>query len=300
MRFSFTPKHNKILQQVCALLVLCTWVGLFQACMPPQQQELATPLPVSPWGGKYAYQYDIPADMPRKQPGSVPVVIAVVNPEYREKESALDTEIYSKVGKGFSASMGTDLDKILLAKGLTTTGPFPSLDEITYSEKKSAALTLAPQIFLTADVKYVDNCAESRAKGIPCAPINNYGQFRSGREFVMVVSGWISFVMQEPLSGEKMWIKKLELDPVEIRGVDVFETIPMYSNVSDGCGGTRQVLSGYAKSNNLVYDGKADAMAFAIQKMYPTILSQFQKYLDTDEMQELKRKTAEIRAAKVY
>jgi hypothetical protein len=297
MKFTFTPKQNKILQQAGTLLVVCVWIGLFQACMPPQQ-EMAVALPVSPWGGNYAYQYDIPASMPRKPAGTVPVVIAVVNPEYRVKESALDSEIYSKVGKGFSASMGTDLDKILLAKGLTTTGPFPSLDEITYSDKKGAALTLAPQIFITADVKYLDNCADGQ--NTDCAPVTNYGQFRSGHQFKMVVSGWISFVMQEPLSGEKMWIKKLDLDPVEIHGIDVFETVPVYSNVSDGCGGTNQVITGYQKVNNLVYDGKADAMAFAIQKMYPIMLGQFQKYVDTDELQELKRKTAEIRAAKVY
>lgn len=297
MRFSLSPKQNKVLQQVFALLVVFVWIGLFQACMP-QQQELAVPLPVSPWGGNYAYQYDIPAGMPRKAAGSVPVVIAVVNPEYRVKESALDSAIYSKVGKGFSASMGTDLDKILLAKGLTTTGPFPSLDEITYSDKKGAALTLAPQIFLTADVKYLDNCVDGQTTN--CGPASDYGQFRSGRNFVMVVSGWISFVMQEPLSGEKMWIKKLDLDPVEIRGVDVVENVPTYTRVSDGCGGYNNVVTGYTRANSLVYDGKADAMAFAIQKMYPTVLEKFQKFVDTDELQELKRKTAEIRAAKVY
>jgi len=32
--------------------------------------------------------------------------------------------------------MGTDLDKILIAKGVTTTGPFPSTDEITYPRRK--------------------------------------------------------------------------------------------------------------------------------------------------------------------
>jgi hypothetical protein len=294
MKFSLSPKRNKLLQQAGALLVVCVWIGLFQACMP-QQEQLAVPLPVSPWGGKYAYQYEIPANMARKAAGTVPVSIAVVNPEYRQKESALDTEVYSKVGKGFAASMGTDLDKILLAKGLTTTGPFPSLDEITYSEKKGAALTLAPQIFLTAEVKYLDNCAE----GPNCAPVNDYGQYRSGHNFAMVVSGWMSFVMQEPLSGEKMWIKKIDLEPVEIRGVDVSENIPTYSRVSDGCGGYNNVVTGYSRGG-LVYDGKADAMAFAIQKMYPVILDKFQKYVDTDELQDLKKKTAEIRAAKVY
>jgi len=46
----------------------------------------------------------------------VSVTIAVVNPAYKEEESALRNTLYSKVGKGFSTSMGTDLDKILIAR----------------------------------------------------------------------------------------------------------------------------------------------------------------------------------------
>jgi hypothetical protein len=34
--------------------------------------------------------------------------------------------------------------------------------------------------------------------------------------------------------------------------------------------------------------------------MYPVVLGQFQKYLDTDEMVQLKEKGKEIRALKVY
>ncbi len=46
------------------------------------------------------------------------------------------------------------------------------------------------------------------------------------KSFVMHVSGWVSFVMQEPLSGEKMWIKRLELETTDIRGVDIYGAGP--------------------------------------------------------------------------
>ncbi len=42
--------------------------------------------------------------------------------------------------------MGADLDKVLIAKGLTTTG-LTFLDEITYLQKKDAALTRWPRRF---------------------------------------------------------------------------------------------------------------------------------------------------------
>lgn len=277
MRASFNRK--KLYYQGGAFLALAVWLGAFQSCV----SVAPVPLPQSPWGGKYAYSYDLPSTAVVKPPGSVPVTVAVVNPSYREEQSALGTELYGKVGKGLSASMGTDLDKILIAKGVTTTGPFPSLDEITYSEKKGATLTLAPKVFVTTEIKYTNEDHQVQ------------GAARLERNFTMSVTGWVTFIMQEPLSGQKMWIKKLELEAVQKEGVVDWEGVPQYS--PGGCGGTQVI--GY-QPGNIVYDGRVDALASALQEMYPVIMSQFQKYIDTDEMIELKEKVQEIRSLKVY
>ncbi|MGH9364820.1 MAG: hypothetical protein ACRD1B_06090 [Thermoanaerobaculia bacterium] len=256
---------------------LAVWLGIYQACATA---PAPVPLPQSPWGGKYAYSYELPTNMKMRAPGSVPVTIAVVNPSYKEAESALGTELYTKVGKGLSSSMGGDLDKILISKGFTTTGPFPSLAEITYSEKKGAALALAPIVFVTVEIR---NSPE-----IQRANWTELG-------FAMNVTGWMTFVMEEPLSGQKMWIKKLQLDSVRRDGVVAFESIPEYG--AGGCGG--QVVRGY-KRGEIVYDGRADAMATALKEMYPVILTQFEKYIDADELVQLKEKVKEIREQKVY
>src|SRR5258708_1439183 len=137
---------------------------------------------------------------------------------------------YSKVPRGLPSSMGREVDKIVSAKGMTTTGPYHSLDEITYSEKKNAELTLAPKIFITTEIKYGNMQPTRRREGLTME-----------REFNMSISGWITFIMQEPLSGEKMWIKKLELEPVRVSGLEIFEAVPQYRN--DGCGG--QAIVGY-------------------------------------------------------
>ena len=282
MRFLENPKSKKYCLQFSALLALVVWLIGLHGCVT---QRIPTPLPQSPWGEIYAFSYHLPPDAVIASPGSVPVTVAVVNPSYKEEESALGTTLFSKVGKGFSTSMGTDLDKILIAKGVTTTGPFPSLSEITYSEKKDAALTLAPKVFVTTEVRKLG------------APHQVYGAHppRSEQDFEMSITGWVAFIMQEPLSGEKMWIKKLELEPVKTLGIVANESIPQYS--SDGCGGT--MVNGYTMGN-VVYDGRVDAMASALKEMYPVIMAQFQKYLDTNEMVQLKDKGKEIRALKVY
>jgi hypothetical protein len=274
---------RKYRHQMCLLVLFCTWLGILPSCAT--STNTAAPLPSSSWGERYAYSYDL-SRTERNDPGSIPVNVAVVNPYYRDAEGAFTNELFSSVGKGFSTSMGSDLDKILIAKGMTTTGPFPSLDEITYSEKKSAALTLAPKVFISADIKYTGELH----------PVARSVGTTMEREFTMNITGWISFIMQEPLSGEKMWIKKLELEPVKVDGVEIFEATAQYQN--SGCGGP--VLVGYNPTAKKLYQGQTEAMAGALKKMYPIILSQFEKYLDGEEMVQLKAKGQEIRALKVY
>lgn len=280
-----SPRMNlgKNRHQVCLLVLLCAWLGILPSCTTSTNN--AAPLPSSTWGEKYAYNYDT-SRMEKNAPGSIPVNVAVVNPYYRDAESVLTNALFSSVGKGFSTSMGNDLDKILIAKGMTTTGPFPSLDEITYSEKKSAALTLAPKVFISADIKYDGELS----------PVARDVGTTMERGFTMNITGWISFIMQEPLSGEKMWIKKLELEPVKVDGVEIYEATAQYR--ADGCGG--QALIGYSATPKKLYLGQTEAMAGALKQMYPVILSKFEKFLDGDEMVQLKSKGQEIRALKVY
>jgi hypothetical protein len=276
----FKNKFNSFWRCVFAAIVL--GAGLGQSTSPYGGGGCATvpqaPLPQSAWGEHYAFSYE-PAGATQAA-ASVPVTIAVVNPNYKVEDSILNNELYRKIGKGLSASMGTDLDKILISKGITTTGPFPSLDEITYSDKKDAALTLAPQVFITVEIKD--------------SPFQQVGN-RFDETFSMNVTGWITFFMQEPLSGEKMWIKKLEIEPVVVQGDFSRDAAPQTVNGLFG-----PMVTGYTAGQNVLYDGRPDALADALKQIYPVVMSQFEKYIDTDELIQLKAKGNEIRASKVF
>jgi hypothetical protein len=122
------------------------------------------------------------------------------------------------------------------------------------------------------------------------------GTERQESRFVLNVTGWITFIMQEPMTGEKLWIKKLEIEPVQSQGVIAQEEIADYSNAG-GCGGPTFV--GY-HAGQVLFDGRADAMATALKQIYPVVMARFYKFLETDEMIELKARGMEIRANKVY
>lgn len=268
--------------------------GCFVVAKPAAPPEPLPPLPQARWGNNFSYSYTLPEE--KAEPGSVPVTVIVVNPSYKENESALKTALYTKVGKGLSASMGVDADKVLIAKGMRTLGPYATLQDIIYSHKKKATLTLAPKVFITVKVKYNDDWQLIKGS-TPEKPIEYVGC----KEFKMMVGGWVSFVMQEPLSEEKMWIKKLELDQKEISGFDLYTTTPVYKNTYGFFGGvTGRRISGYNKTDKLVLDGKVEALADYLKVMYPVIISKFWTYLDSEEMLNLKKQTKEIRELKRY
>jgi hypothetical protein len=273
-------------------------LGLLAAgCEPlPQGPPPGTPVPTSPWAEGFAFKYATPPSAGTQ----FPVTIAVVNPFYKEEESAFLAPLYTKVGKGLSASMGSDFEKLLVAKGMTATGPFPALDEITYSEKKGAALVFAPRVFITTKVEYGQAVSMVR-DGQTRLPDGRVLAVRAEKPFAMTVTGWISFIMQEPLSGEKMWIKKLDLDPVVVKGVEAYDTVEETRTDTDFFGGTTTVPTGnYQQGKEVLYDGKPDALASALSQIYPVIMDKFWRLVEPEEMVVLKDKGEEIRKLKVY
>ena len=263
------------------MIVFVSMVGLMLACAEPVRH--LQPLPASPWGDTYSYRYD-PAE--KKPSASVQATIIVVNPAYKEiEESVLREKIYSKVGRGFSASMGVDMDKIIVAKGMTSKGPYASLEDVTYSDKKVSDLTLAPKVYITTEIKY--------GKWEEDSGYNEENQYitRSKRHFDMKIGGWISFAMQEPMSGQKMWVKKLDLEEITMSGEEYAESKNQYNS--------RGQWVGYSEKET-VYDGKIDAVADTLKKMYPIIMQKCWTYIDAEEILSLKDKVKEIRDLKRY
>jgi hypothetical protein len=257
---------------------------------PPPPAAVLPNLPTSHWGDHYSYTYDLPTQTTAP---SVNITIIDVNPLAKEEDSAFTNPTFAPVGKGFAKSMGVDLDKIIVAKGMTALGPYDTLDDVTYPDKKAADLTLAPRVFLIVNTTYSEWTQVSYQQG-----------FYVQRTFQMKISGWVSFEMREPLSSEKMWVKKLDLDDKTVTGLEICEATPKYQQVWQDAGlftpgGYVQQVTGY-DSGKMVYDGKADAVADMLKDIYPTIMGKAWTYLNTDEMLDLKAKTKEIRDRKVY
>lgn len=237
----------------------------------------------------FLYSYDITG--PKANPSSVPLTVIVVNTNYKEDESALRESNYYKVGKGFAMSMGVDADKAIIAKGMTTIGPCPSLDDITYADKKQASLTLVPKVFISLKVKYLDDW--HLVEGSTSEEKHAY---RFSKTFLLTIGGWISFVLQEPFSGEKLWVKKLDLEEITIQEVEQCKALKQLTTKPGLFG--KAIDSGYTNTNEMIYDGKITVVADYIREIYPVIMNNFWAYLDPEEMLQLQKQTEEIRKLK--
>lgn len=246
-------------------------VGIMLACVP--SQTVRKSLPVSPWGDKYFYSYE----PPEKQMGSIPLTIAIVDPSFPKVE--LDP-IYRKVAKGFAKSMAIDLDKIIVAKGMTVTGPFENLDMMTYPDKKNAVLSLTPEIFINVQTSDITGWRRETLDWFV-------------KSVQVKVDVWVTLIMREPLSSEKIWIKKIEV------GEDV-ESAEIYAGVVDlGPEPGYKYVRRYGPGK-VLYDGRTDAVASIIKKMYPKIMDTIWRYINTEEILVLKEKAEEIRSLKRY
>ncbi len=224
------------------------------ACATTQQRLE----PVSRWQGGYHFSWQPPRSA---GPGALRVTIAVVSPAFaQQNEFALN---HASVANGFTRSLASDLDSLLIAKGMTVTGPYESLDMMTYPDKKNADLSLTPDVVLNATVK------ES-------------GWVFDGQYFTKPVQvfmdGSVSLVLREPLSGEKIWIRKIPLQTVSKSGTVIARRQTLVTSgpplIQPGAKKVclSQVVEAASRTSlqpgDILLDGIEEALADCIQEVY--------------------------------
>jgi hypothetical protein len=245
---------------------------LLIACAETTTMTTPVKLPTSNWGGRYYFNYEPPES---KAPASVKINMAVVNPDFADK-TKVEKE-YSKVFKGLTDSMTADFNRIILAKGMTVTGPFENINMMTYPEKQNANLTLMPVITLNSRTdmgKWV-----KREEG------------GAGSNGTVFLDGFILLEIRESLSSEKLWIKKIDVGQLSYSTSMIAEMKRQYDQNGN--------FTGYVTGATL-YDGREDAMANLIKEIYPVIMKKCWDYINSEELLMLNEKAKEIRALKRY
>lgn len=274
-------------------------------CGPPQKPPVeASPIPDFNKGLFSFPRFDLPAAKP---PDSVPLTVLSIIPEYKDTEhdrfSSGDvvsatgsggqgtmTRDMAQVFRSFAGSAGEDVQALLVAKGMTAKGPFP-LDEVTFPDKKGAELTVLMQLIF--DIQYSDQKYERDELYTE----NRLGKVYSGK---MSVGIKVYYYLLEPLSEERMWVKKLDLGTQEVDFVlakDQERYVSGTHTTPGSCGspGTTVTDYGWRDNGKLLYDQRGKIFSDMLKGAYPRIMKTAWKFFDADEMLTLKEKAAEIR-----
>jgi hypothetical protein len=191
--------------------------------------------------------------------------IAILLPESQGGFLQTHRADLSQTVSDFMAAAQTDLEKIIVAKGFAIAGTYQSFDDMTFSQKDGASLALIPQISL--------NIATDR------------GLF--GTPSVATVSGSVVLQLLEPLSKEKVWIKRIELPPTTMN-VSMAPLILQNGMMATDADGTPQ----FGLTRN-----SATAL---LNAFYASAFDKIWAHVDTREIALLKRDADKLKAKSTY
>jgi len=257
-------------------LVAMACVGI--ACELPAAKAPEAPPPYVP-----EYKYPTPAAAEKLN-----ITVGIVAPQFSGEGNT-----YWTMNKGqddpkrMVSALKSSFSELLSAKGFNTTGPFDSVDNMTFPEKKGSDFVLYPEIDIQVKVKKVADAEPEKTssspfslsmgpRAMPAAP---------GTQKCMVVAsatGNIQLLVFEPLSKEKIWVKRLE--------VAVPDSPPALAK-GMVCMGAPMAQQG---------DELGESWARTHVEIYKQVMQALDKYVNGEEFQTLKKQADELRAKKVY
>ena len=162
-------------------------------------------------------------------------------------------------------SVGRSLLQYFTSSSFTVSGPFKSVDDMTFPEKKQADLLLTVEFgVLTDQPRFVAHRDSNRA----LLAVTSEGDCS--------VRGTIMFVLWEPLSMQRMWAKTVDVQAT---------TFSCTIRAANGDDYNVQLMNGFQKAYEVIF---RDTMTSA------------ERYFDPEEVALVKRQSLELRANKVY
>lgn len=254
--------YKILTRHLAALAVLLASAFLFSfTCVSPTP----APAPAPPYSPKFTYSV-------QKAAAKLDVTVGLVAPQFAGEGTTYWTNNKrDDVAKALIGGLRASFNELLVGKGFNVTGPFDSVENMTFPEKKGADFVLFPEMDVSADVK----AENPRPHGV------------GENAFIVcdtsiAVGGNVSLVVKEPLSGEKMWVKRIEI-PAEKKVLG-----------QAGC------VGGQPTEQTKAEQTFRDEWGRAHEALYSAIMRGLDKHVNGEEFQTLKKQSAELREKKKY
>lgn len=202
--------------------------------------------------------------------GSANFKIALIQPSYAKSFGAANnTELF----KRFREAMGKDIEELLIAKGFTLMGPYESIDEMIFEDKKKTDISL----FIEVAPTFTLNDGGWKTSVLKTG---TYYTFKGTTS----MSGKINLTGIEPLSNEKIWVKSVEIPTVE--------------NIQITTGTTGYSVGDF--SNILKSSGVYNPIGDALMEVYGGVLGKVERYIEPSEFNTLRNQVKELKSKKGY
>jgi len=269
-----------------ALALISGWA----ACTPPAEKPAAAP-PPAPTEYQPNFKYHS-ADAGQK----LDMAVGIVNPVF-SNESSRSAYLGDPVVKNMLRALGANFNDVLIAKGFKTLGPFSTVEDMSFPDKKSSDLLLYAQF--DYDVVVKPKLKEAAAAPAPEEKSGMLGGMLKLNDanakaapppapvkkcdVSIGVNGNVQFLAIEPLSKEKFFSKTLELTGSN-------ENVPDQSG--DSC-------NGGAPTDSSSQDIK-NAWAKAHETVFQMSMKALDTYINGQEFIALKKQSQEVRDKKSY
>jgi len=270
------------------LIILLASVGL--SCVTPQTTEESSVTIINPIDN-LSVTKELELSVPEsKKKSAEKFMIAFVAPSYQEISGDTRSSSAPGMGKGDKEkfnylrtlvnTMQADLEYILLNKGIRVLGTFPSLDEMTFDQKKRAIYSFIPKV----NIHVTSNDQVQR------------GQVHIEATGTYTVAGNIVMELRESMTGEKLWIKRLESPVAATKPYRFVQKSPPPRGGSLGDALAYAVVAGGIKN----IDTTDVALAGAITDFYKELGKKFVDHIDSEEWAKYLEQAESLRKEKRY
>lgn len=173
----------------------------------------------------------------------------------------------------------SDLEQILLAKNVRVLGLFKTRDEMTFDEKKRATYAFTPEISISVDTRF---------KSVSASPYVEEGN--------IIVNGVITLTLRESITGEKLWVKRIEAEPVQkpYKFVAKYKE-PYHIEQTLGVMGV-SISSGSIEEK----DDSDQVLAVALSEFYTALSDKLWRHIDPEEWSKYLDQADNLRKEKRY
>jgi hypothetical protein len=279
-------------QTLGGLFLIVLFFGVTSCASPPQQTY--TPAPPPPEEPAEPLVYNFKFTYPEAPTEKSGITIGVIGADWGKKPLTLGQSHFSPVPlsmsqdfattqtakmtdeesktvsaimnvlKEFDLAVKKEYEAMMIRRGFNTMG-FQSLNDMTYPQKQTCNLVLFPEFILSINSESI----VSESRGPDKTP------------YKATISGDIILNMIEPLSGQKVWMKRIPLKPESFK----FKRV---ADIAD------QII--YGKNA----DNRPQRLSGALSKFYTQVMQTSWNYFSPEEIEVMKKHSDEIRTLKRY